>query len=447
MKKILYISVNSKCEKESASKTVARMLIDELIKNDNCMGEGKKDDECIGEKMQNHLACAKDGIQKFIINALDDKDEKSNEASYEFDKDSENNINKQEDNKGDQKNTENSNDYEEDKANENNKANRNQDITENIKDGIEKVKENIKDVMTDEEKKHSEENQGNKDHHQPIDGHKTMHSNIEHHIQDHLNDEHNNKEHKEMYHHMTDDKDHNHEKMNEHMTAATECCDSAKVLAHLKAHMDSSNDACDFEKMHEHIRKHIETYGIDETGSEYIIEEVDVYKDYIPVLHHEYFECRNATISQEDSEGLDEDGKKAVARIKELAEQFKSADIYIVAAPMWSLLFPAPLKQYIDCIVLNGTTVSIDQKECKGLLNDKTRKMVFVQSVGGNMPILVKTKLDHSSAYLKDISKFMGISKYEELLVDGTGFTENQKENAIKEAEEEIPYIVKVLKK
>lgn len=409
MKKILYISANSKCEKDSASKTVARMLINEIMSND------KKGGKCKDEKIQDHLACAKDGMKDFIINALDadSKEDKSycNEKSCECNDDN------------------------------------NSIVKENIKNGIENVKEKMETSIDHIPHKHQED----------FDTHKTMHSNIEKHIHQHVH----GKEcsdigKEECIHDDLGKEDTCNIKKEEccdskekdvDMKATTECCNSAKVLAHIKAHMNSSNNTCDFEKIHEHIKKHMETYGVACEGAEYVIEEVDVYKDYIPVLTHEYFDCRNTKASDENYEGLNEDGKKAVDRIKELAEQFKSADIYIIAAPMWSLFFPAPLKQYFDCVILDGTTVSISQKEVKGLLDDKVRKMVFVQSVGGHLPIFVKTKLDHSSAYLKDISKFMGISKYEELLVDGTGFTESQKENAIKEAEDEIPDIVKMLKK
>ena len=114
---------------------------------------------------------------------------------------------------------------------------------------------------------------------------------------------------------------------------------------------------------------------------------------------------------------------------------------------MWNMLFPAPLKQYIDCIVCNERTVKINEDEVQGLLGDKVRKMVFVQSCGGELPLIFKPKLDHSATYLKDLFKFMGISKFMELLVDGTGYTEYEKETAIAEACEDVPYFIKTLLK
>ena len=50
---------------------------------------------------------------------------------------------------------------------------------------------------------------------------------------------------------------------------------------------------------------------------------------------------------------------------------------------MWSLSFPAPLKEYIDCIVELDKTMSITEKKGKGLSRPEERKMVYVQSSGG----------------------------------------------------------------
>ncbi|MGL4740269.1 MAG: NAD(P)H-dependent oxidoreductase [Sarcina sp.] len=182
-----------------------------------------------------------------------------------------------------------------------------------------------------------------------------------------------------------------------------------------------------------------------EECNDFIVEEVDLYKDYIPVLTHEFFKCKNTLVDGVGPccDSMSEEKKKDLDRIRELAYQFKEADVYIIAAPVWSLLFPAPLKQYLDCVILNGITAKISKHECRGLLNDKERKMIFVQSVGGELPMLLRCKLDYSTPYLKDISKFLGISKFMDLLVDGTGYTECEKRDAINEALKDVPSIAR----
>ncbi|MBM6839528.1 NAD(P)H-dependent oxidoreductase, partial [Clostridium saudiense] len=81
------------------------------------------------------------------------------------------------------------------------------------------------------------------------------------------------------------------------------------------------------------------------------VEEVDLYKDHIPRLEYQYFESRNCIINEQAAKKLPEKEQKEVRRIRELCDQFISADMYVIAAPMWSISFPAPLKEYIDCIV------------------------------------------------------------------------------------------------
>ena len=87
-----------------------------------------------------------------------------------------------------------------------------------------------------------------------------------------------------------------------------------------------------------------------ESNKDFELEEIDLYNEHIPRLEYEYFEQRSAVVSKEALEKLNEKQKAEVKRIIELCEQFKSADIYVIAAPMWSLSFPAPLKEYLDCV-------------------------------------------------------------------------------------------------
>lgn len=179
-----------------------------------------------------------------------------------------------------------------------------------------------------------------------------------------------------------------------------------------------------------------------ELNPEFEIEEVDLYKDFIPRLEDKHFSGRSCVVDGEKSD-LDEKTKKEVKRIIELSEQFKNADLYVIAAPLWTLSFPAPLKEYIDCIVQNKITVKISQDEVKGLLDDKQREMVYIQSSGGQIPWLAKGGLNLGLKYVEDIMKFLGIKKFHQLLVDGTGSSIEQKFKAEDKAVEKIDDVVK----
>ena len=177
-----------------------------------------------------------------------------------------------------------------------------------------------------------------------------------------------------------------------------------------------------------------------ERNGDFKVEEVDLYKEHIPRLEYQYFKDRNCVITEEDAKKLPEKDQK---EIRDLCDQFISAQMYVIAAPMWSLSFPAPLKEYIDCIVQEEKTISFEKgKKPKGLLDDKERAVVYIQSSGGNIPWILDPIMDKGENYVAQIMKAMGIKNVQELKVDATGTTEEERENAIREAEEKIDSIL-----
>ena len=180
-----------------------------------------------------------------------------------------------------------------------------------------------------------------------------------------------------------------------------------------------------------------------EGNGDFKVEEVDLYKEHIPRLEYQYFKDRNCVITEEDAKKLPEKDQKEIRKIRDLCDQFISAQMYVIAAPMWSLSFPAPLKEYIDCIVQEEKTISFEKgKKPKGLLDDKERAVVYIQSSGGNIPWILDPIMDKGENYVAQIMKAMGIKNVQELKVDATGTTEEERENAIREAEEKIDSIL-----
>lgn len=183
-----------------------------------------------------------------------------------------------------------------------------------------------------------------------------------------------------------------------------------------------------------------------EKFSDYVVEEVDLYKDHIPRLEYQYFEDRNCIISEEAAKKLPKEEQKEVQRIIELCDQFVSAQVCVIASPMWSLLFPAPLKEYIDCIVQVGKTITFEgSKKPKGLLGEERRAVIYVQSSGGSIPWIMDPILDKGENYVASIMKSLGIKQVKELKVDNTGTSEKERQDAINKAEEKISDIISSL--
>ncbi len=106
---------------------------------------------------------------------------------------------------------------------------------------------------------------------------------------------------------------------------------------------------------------------------------------------------------------------------------------------MWSLSFPPVVKEYIDCIVQKDKTIAFNGGgKPSGLLGDKPRVFIYVQSSGAHIPWFLKPAFNKGLNYVKNIMKFIGVKSFEELLVDGTGTTKEEKEVAIQKAREKI---------
>jgi FMN-dependent NADH-azoreductase len=186
------------------------------------------------------------------------------------------------------------------------------------------------------------------------------------------------------------------------------------------------------------VNKFIEKYP------EFTVEELDLYKAHIPRLEYQYFQKRNCIINEDALRDLPEKEQREVQKIVDLCNQFVSAEVYVIASPMWSLSFPSPLKEYIDCIVQENRTITFPDNgdKPKGLLNDKPRTVVYIQSSGANIPFVLRPILNRGLNYIEDIMKSMGISSFERLLVDGTGTTETERIEAIEKAKGKIDEVI-----
>ncbi|NMB97463.1 MAG: FMN-dependent NADH-azoreductase [Clostridiaceae bacterium] len=174
-------------------------------------------------------------------------------------------------------------------------------------------------------------------------------------------------------------------------------------------------------------------------------EELDLYKENIPEINHNLFTGRAEPVSGEKYNALSENEKQQVDKIISLCDQFLSADTYVIAAPMWNVSFPSRLKRYIDCVIINNKTIMVAPEEIKGLMNDKERNMVYIQSSGGYYPAIFSGKFNHGINYFRDVFKFLGISRFEKVLVEGIDKTSIGKDEAIAKAFKDIDHVIEKL--
>ena len=109
----------------------------------------------------------------------------------------------------------------------------------------------------------------------------------------------------------------------------------------------------------------------------------------------------------------------AWSEVVALVEQFKAADHYLIAAPMWNFGIPYKLKQYIDLITHPGLTFIPRPDGMEGLAGGDA---VVIYSRGGNYGPKdgQPDPYDHQSPYLRAWLGLVGVGPVVEVAVEGT---------------------------
>lgn len=107
-------------------------------------------------------------------------------------------------------------------------------------------------------------------------------------------------------------------------------------------------------------------------------------------------------------------------RVEEIIAQFKAADKYVLATPMWNFSIPYRLKQYIDILVQPTYTFTYSPEEgYRGLVTG--RPMFIAYARGGEYPPGTPAEaFDFQTKYLEFIFGFIGITDIRRVIVEPT---------------------------
>ena len=126
--------------------------------------------------------------------------------------------------------------------------------------------------------------------------------------------------------------------------------------------------------------------------------------------------------------------------IKKTIEQFKSADKYVLAVPMWNFSIPWRLKQYIDILVQPGLTFSYsNEKGYQGLVKGKPLLAVYARG-GQYPPDSDFAAYDLQTKYIELIFRFIGFENIQSIIIEptlsGPDTAETKLRQAIKKAQQ-----------
>lgn len=173
------------------------------------------------------------------------------------------------------------------------------------------------------------------------------------------------------------------------------------------------------------------------------IEIVNVYETDIPLIDHDVLSGWHSLGSGDAFDTLTPLQQEKIGKMQGILKQFKEADLYIIASPLWNFSVTPLLKAYIDNISIAGETFKYTENGPVGLLDNK--QLIIVQASGGIYSEGPAATFDHSSNYLADVFGFLGIRDIEKILIEGVALPDNTTDKLLEEAYKKVDQVIEEL--
>jgi FMN-dependent NADH-azoreductase len=170
----------------------------------------------------------------------------------------------------------------------------------------------------------------------------------------------------------------------------------------------------------------IESYRATHAGD--AVDTLDLWQADLPEINGAMLEAAYAVKHGQPHSPQQHQVWEAIVRI---ADEFKSADKYLLSLPMWNFSIPYKLKHYIDLLVHRGLTFNFTPEEgYRGLVTGKP--LVAVCARGGAYgPGSGAEAWDQQGKYLEHIFGFIGFTEIRKILVEPTEARPTSKEASV----------------
>jgi FMN-dependent NADH-azoreductase len=125
--------------------------------------------------------------------------------------------------------------------------------------------------------------------------------------------------------------------------------------------------------------------------------------------------------------------QKDIAVGQAVLDEFLSADILVIGAPMYNFTMPSQLKAWIDRIIVNGKTFRYTATGPEGLAGNK-RVIVAISRGGVYGAGAPAAALEHLETYLKGVFAFIGVTNPEFIVAEGLNIGPEQRAKAMQSA-------------
>jgi len=171
------------------------------------------------------------------------------------------------------------------------------------------------------------------------------------------------------------------------------------------------------------------------THPEDVVETLDLWATHLPEFDGNVIDSKYVILH-----GLEhtDEQRQAWKGVEDVIEQFTAADKYLFSLPMWNFGIPYKLKHYVDVIVQPGYTFSFSPEEgYKGLVTGKPLAVIYARG-GAYGAGTGSESYDLQKAYLEHILGFIGFSDFQNILVEPTLVSYEDKEKIMETAKQQV---------
>ena len=129
-----------------------------------------------------------------------------------------------------------------------------------------------------------------------------------------------------------------------------------------------------------------------------------------------------------------------------LIDELESADLIVIATPMYNYGMPAALKAWFDQVIRIGRTFTFDlargDRPLEPVLSDKTLVLLTASGEFGFEPEQLNAAHGHLVPHIRSASRYLGVTRIEHLGVEFQEFGDERFEQSKREAFDGIPPLV-----
>lgn len=162
---------------------------------------------------------------------------------------------------------------------------------------------------------------------------------------------------------------------------------------------------------------------------------LDLYRDNIQRIDADVLSAWDKLSSGESISFLNPEEQRKIGRIWSTADQFTAADRYLFVTPMWNLGFPAEFKMYIDAVCVVDKSYRLDAHGAKGTLKGQGKRSLHLHAAGA---VRYGEELDYCVPYLRSLLNFLGVSRHEAVVLEGSDDPEHEADGAFAKSRKKV---------